>query len=177
MNFFGMGIPELLVIMILALILFGPGKLPEIMQGIGRAVREFRAATQELTSEFEQALREVQSTTAEVTSSVLTVQEETKAALGEVASATQEVTRQVNSVVADQAPAPVTAPAATVPSRSTPPSSEGTSPAAQLTAVVNGRREASKDDPLADLVGLDVLIDEAVPNKAATNDSADHWER
>ncbi len=177
MDFFGMGIPELLVILMLALILFGPGKLPEIMQGIGRAVREFRAATRELTSEFEQAFREVQSTTAEVTSSVLTVQEETKAALGEVASATQEVTRQVNSVAADQAPAPVTTPAATIPSRSVTTPGDNASPAAQVTTVVNGRREASKDDPLADLIGLDVLIHEAVPSKAVTSDSSDPWEQ
>ncbi|MFN3338051.1 MAG: twin-arginine translocase TatA/TatE family subunit, partial [Thermomicrobium sp.] len=113
MDFFGMGIGEILVIMMLALILFGPGKLPEIAAGIGRAVREFRNATRELTSEFEQAFREVQTSTAEVTTSVLSVQQETRAALSEVATTTQQAAQ---AIVADQVAAPATAPAAaTVP--------------------------------------------------------------
>ncbi len=52
MNFLGLGPGELLLIMVLALIVFGPGKLPEIGQGLGRAVREFRKATDSITREF-----------------------------------------------------------------------------------------------------------------------------
>lgn len=42
---FGIGAMELVVILVLALIIFGPGKLPEVGQAIGRAVREFKKAT------------------------------------------------------------------------------------------------------------------------------------
>jgi TatA/E family protein of Tat protein translocase len=56
MNFLGLGPGELLLVMILALIVFGPGKLPEIGQGLGRAVREFRRATDSITQEFSKEL-------------------------------------------------------------------------------------------------------------------------
>jgi len=56
MNFLGLGPGELLLIMVLALIVFGPGKLPEIGQGLGRAVREFRKATDSITQEFNREL-------------------------------------------------------------------------------------------------------------------------
>jgi TatA/E family protein of Tat protein translocase len=39
---FGLGMPELIFIFILALIIFGPAKLPEIGKAIGRAMREFK---------------------------------------------------------------------------------------------------------------------------------------
>jgi sec-independent protein translocase protein TatA len=41
---FGMGIGELLVILVIVLIIFGAGKLPEIGEGLGRGVRNFRKA-------------------------------------------------------------------------------------------------------------------------------------
>lgn len=41
-----LGLPELVVILILALIIFGPGKLPEVGQALGRAMAEFRRAAQ-----------------------------------------------------------------------------------------------------------------------------------
>ncbi len=56
MNFLGMGPGELLLVMVLALIVFGPGKLPEIGQGLGRAIREFRRATDSITQEFNREL-------------------------------------------------------------------------------------------------------------------------
>lgn len=52
MNFFGMGPMELFVIMAIALIVFGPGRMPEIGRNIGSAIREFRRASQELTDEL-----------------------------------------------------------------------------------------------------------------------------
>ena len=42
---FNIGMPELILILIIALIVFGPGKLPEIGSALGKAVREFRKAT------------------------------------------------------------------------------------------------------------------------------------
>ena len=41
---FGLGIGELLVILVIVLIIFGAGKLPEIGEGIGRGIRNFRKA-------------------------------------------------------------------------------------------------------------------------------------
>lgn len=44
---FGIGTMELVVILVLALIIFGPGKLPEVGRAIGRSIREFKKATSE----------------------------------------------------------------------------------------------------------------------------------
>jgi TatA/E family protein of Tat protein translocase len=56
MNFLGMGPMELGVILVLALIIFGPGKLPEIAGQVGKVVRDFRRTTAELSSEFNRTL-------------------------------------------------------------------------------------------------------------------------
>lgn len=47
---FNIGPGELLVILLLALIIFGPGKLPEVGRALGRTINEFRRATQEPAS-------------------------------------------------------------------------------------------------------------------------------
>jgi len=39
---FGLGFQELLIILIIALIVFGPGKLPQIGSGLGKAIRDFK---------------------------------------------------------------------------------------------------------------------------------------
>lgn len=58
MNFFGIGPMELVFILILALIIFGPGRLPEIGRAVGKSLRDFRAMTQEVTSQFSLDLEE-----------------------------------------------------------------------------------------------------------------------
>ena len=44
---FGIGIPELLIILVIILIIFGANKLPEIGSGLGRAIKNFKKATDE----------------------------------------------------------------------------------------------------------------------------------
>jgi sec-independent protein translocase protein TatA len=44
----GLGMPELLVILVIVLIIFGAGKLPDIGAGLGKGIRNFKKATQEL---------------------------------------------------------------------------------------------------------------------------------
>ena len=45
---FGIGLPELLVIMAIALIVIGPKKLPDLARALGKGMAEFRKATQEI---------------------------------------------------------------------------------------------------------------------------------
>ncbi len=42
----GIGIPELLIILVIVLIIFGAGKLPEIGTGLGKGIKNFKKATQ-----------------------------------------------------------------------------------------------------------------------------------
>ncbi len=52
--------PDLMVIMVIALIVFGPKKLPEIGQTIGKAMREFKKASEEARESFEGGLKELE---------------------------------------------------------------------------------------------------------------------
>lgn len=49
---FGIGMPELLLILALALIVLGPKRLPEIARALGKGMSEFRRATDELKDEL-----------------------------------------------------------------------------------------------------------------------------
>ncbi|MBT8763011.1 twin-arginine translocase TatA/TatE family subunit [Desulfohalobiaceae bacterium Ax17] len=44
---FGIGIPELIIILVIVLVIFGANKLPEIGSGMGRAIKNFKKATSE----------------------------------------------------------------------------------------------------------------------------------
>ena len=50
---FGIGMPELILIAVVALIVLGPKKLPDLAKSLGRAVREFQKATTELKETFQ----------------------------------------------------------------------------------------------------------------------------
>ena len=44
---FDIGVPELLLILVIGLVFFGPGKLPELRRAIGKSLKEFKNATEE----------------------------------------------------------------------------------------------------------------------------------
>ncbi len=56
---FGIGMPELLLILALALIVLGPKKLPELAKTLGKGLAEFRRATDEIKDEFRQMEHEI----------------------------------------------------------------------------------------------------------------------
>ncbi|CAM4454829.1 twin-arginine translocase TatA/TatE family subunit [Paenibacillus tarimensis] len=55
------GIPGLILILVIALVIFGPSKLPEIGRAFGRTLSEFKRSTKELVQEEESELRETRS--------------------------------------------------------------------------------------------------------------------
>jgi sec-independent protein translocase protein TatA len=48
---FGLGMPEIVIIMVIALLVFGAGKLPEVGSGLAKSIRGFRKALQEPESD------------------------------------------------------------------------------------------------------------------------------
>lgn len=54
--FGSLGMPELIVIFVIALVIFGPRKLPELGRSLGRGIAEFKKATNELQSTLEQEI-------------------------------------------------------------------------------------------------------------------------
>jgi len=52
---FNIGFGELLIILVAALVIFGPQKLPELGRSLGQGIREFRKATQTITEEVARA--------------------------------------------------------------------------------------------------------------------------
>ena len=52
---FGIGVPELLVIFVVALIVLGPKRLPDVAKALGKGLAEFRKATSDLTDELRNA--------------------------------------------------------------------------------------------------------------------------
>jgi sec-independent protein translocase protein TatA len=55
--FGSIGMPELIVIFVIALILFGPRKLPELGRSLGRSLNEFKRASNELRNSLEEEVR------------------------------------------------------------------------------------------------------------------------
>jgi TatA/E family protein of Tat protein translocase len=51
------GFPEMLVILVVALIIFGPRKLPELGRSLGRSINEFKRASNELRSTLDDEIR------------------------------------------------------------------------------------------------------------------------
>lgn len=52
---FGLGTPEIILIVVVVLVLFGAKKIPEFMQGIGKGVKEFKKATTDIEKDITEA--------------------------------------------------------------------------------------------------------------------------
>jgi sec-independent protein translocase protein TatA len=55
---FGLGTTEIIVILVIALIIFGPGKLPELGKSLGKSINEFKKATSGVKKEINEAIKD-----------------------------------------------------------------------------------------------------------------------
>ena len=72
-----LGVPEMMVIFVLALVLFGPKKLPEIGRTLGKAITEFRKASSELKNTFTAEMENLERETKQITQSTAEVVNDT----------------------------------------------------------------------------------------------------
>ena len=67
---FGIGLPELIIIMVIALIIIGPNKLPDLARALGKGMAEFKKATQEIKEslDMDDSLRDIRKDLADTVS-------------------------------------------------------------------------------------------------------------
>ena len=143
---FGVGYQEMFILVVAALVIFGPGNLPEVAGQLGRLVRDFRRMTADLTGEFEKTI-------AEVDDVKRSVRREVKSMRSEVEGVSQ-------SVKADLESAGGSSNSAHKPTGTTARAGAGTDAARTAKAEAANRATgtlpvATKADPLADVSFLD----------------------
>ena len=97
---FNIGLPELLIILAIALIVFGPNKLPELAKAFGRAMREFKKATEEVKESFEaetKDLEELKSTLTEEKENLIANLAEEISGVAEEADTPPEATTETSA--------------------------------------------------------------------------------
>ncbi len=65
MNIFGIGLPEMGLIMIVALLVFGPKKLPEVGRGVAKTINEFKKASKDFELELKKEVDSVEKSVVE----------------------------------------------------------------------------------------------------------------
>lgn len=163
MNIMGMGWQEIMIILVGALIIFGPNRLPEVAGQLGKAIRDLRKMTSDLTGELER--------TAGVSDIRKVVQDEIAGVKSQMDGVTSGINKEVAGVKKT-----VSASTSSATSSSTAKASPAGSSATAAKSGANGatsaatRPVASKKDPLADVSFMDEP--RAIPATASAPEAA-----
>ena len=125
---FGIGVPEMVVILVVALIVLGPKRLPEVARALGKGLAEFRKVTGDVNRELEAARSMIEAEAREHEAAQRRVEREARRKTAAGTEAAPEV-----SAAADAAPAPPSAAQATAPAAPAAPAPNAPSDAAPAT--------------------------------------------
>ncbi|MDQ3167203.1 MAG: twin-arginine translocase TatA/TatE family subunit [Chloroflexota bacterium] len=192
MNVFGIGTGEIMIIVVVILVFFGPSKLPEVAGQVGRWVRDFRKMSDDLTGEFSKSLNE-----AGAGELRRTLDRDLKGMRSQVESVGRSVERDLGGGKKFGSASKTAAKSGTATTRAAGKSASsatakalgtgtakagGTTTAAKASttkavkATVPAAPKASKADPLADLIELDFTAPapvRPVPRSARRTDERD----
>jgi Tat protein translocase TatB subunit len=151
MSLLGMGSMELVVILIIAMVVFGPERLAEIAGQAGKMLRDFRRMTRDVTGEFEQSMAPMRSVMDEMKTTVAGVERETREMAASVTDITGSAAADVRAGVS--AVGTETASAAAAASGTT---ANAPQRAPGVVTPLRPAAKPTKEDPLADLDEFDV---------------------
>ncbi len=179
MGFLGMGVQEIVIIAIVALIIFGPNRLPELAGQAGKLLRDARRMTTDLQGEFEreagvnvrelrsQVDREIAGVKGELTGASNTLQKEVNSAKKTAQSAANSANKSGSKSTA--ASKSTSSASTTSKSSSTVSTAKSTSAASKSAKVEEVKPIASKSDPLADVSFMDNAGEAPKVKVAASN--------
>jgi sec-independent protein translocase protein TatA len=153
--FGSLGMPEIVVIFILALLLFGPKELPKLGRTFGKALTEFRRAQNELKSTFDREMKSLEQETASLTEVAKEYQYDTynydyssyETGEGSYGSETHDSTATISSTASASAPQGAESPSAVTPEGTV---AHGTETALITGSNVTGPNGHSHDAPVSD---------------------------
>ncbi len=176
MTFFGMGPLEIMVILVVALLVFGPDKLPQVARQVGELVRNFRRVTADLTAEFHAVTQEFSSEFDELRSVTEELQAELRGMQADLRGVQTDLQRELGDVnetlrlEAGGVGVETTAETAGAPAAAQTIATAGYGAATMMETSVasNGhsRPVASKSDPVADVSFLDLEELAVMPRSA-----------
>lgn len=178
---FGIGYPEMMVLALAALLIFGPGKLPEVMREAGQQYRKFRELTSELTGEMDKLTAEARKELDGVVGDLGPIGKDLEKQLGTKKTPAKGVSNPKGSVTTTSKPSgslasgsagktTTTKKATTSSTTKTTPASKSasaTKPATSTTATKTAQQSqpkttvASKEDPLAGFTAFEAPVRES----------------
>ncbi|MEZ4665393.1 MAG: Sec-independent protein translocase protein TatB [Thermomicrobiales bacterium] len=179
MGFLGMGVQEIVIIAIVALIIFGPERLPELAGQAGKLLRDARRMTSDLQGEFEreagvnvrelrsQVDREIAGVKGELTGATNTLQKEVNSAKRTAQSAANSANKSGSKTTTAKSTS--TSSSSTTSKSSSVSSAKTTGTAAKTAKVEEVKPIASKSDPLADVSFMDNVGEAPRVSVAASN--------
>jgi sec-independent protein translocase protein TatB len=180
---FGIGYQEMFVILVVALVVFGPARLPELAGQVGRWVRDFRRMSSDLTGEFEKTFAEVEEVKKSFQREIQSIQDEVEGVGKSTRGDLKKLSGKTPAAAKKSTASAAKATSSTATSATSSRAEKRAARANAKAAVANGNGAATelvmplatKEDPLSDVSFFDVdavLLVPANGHEASANGAA-----